>query len=78
MFRFAQHDTAFMISRFQTSEIKPACDGRTVFRRPLEAGVCDRVGAGVQEWHGRPLFAYVRENHAGVYVFASMADKCVS
>jgi len=44
----------------------------------LEAGVCDRVDAGAQEWRGRPLFAYVRENRAGVYAFVSMADKCVS
>ena len=61
-----------------TTKIKPACGGRSACQRPLEAGVCDRVGAGVQEWRGRPLFAYVRENRAGVYASASMADKCVS
>ena len=44
----------------------------------MEAGVCDRVGAGAQEWLGRLWFAYVRENRAGVYAFASMADKFVS
>ena len=64
--------------RLQNSKIKPACGGRSACQRPLEAAVCDRVGAGVQEWRGRPLFAYVRENRAGVYAFASMADKCVS
>jgi hypothetical protein len=64
--------------RLQTSKIKPACGGRSACQRPLEAGVCDRVGAGAQEWLGRPWFAYVRENHAGVYAFASMVDTCVS
>ncbi len=78
MFRFAEHDTAFMISRFRSSKIKLACGGRSECQRPLEAGVCDRVGAGAQEWRGRPLFACVRENRAAVYAFASMADKCVS
>jgi hypothetical protein len=59
-------------------EIKLACGGRSVIQRLLEAGVCDRVGAGVQEWRGHPLFAYVHENRADVYAFVSMADKCVS
>ena len=61
-----------------TSKIKPACGVRSACQRPLEADVCDHVGAGVLEWRGRPLFAYVRENRAGVYASASMADKCVS
>jgi hypothetical protein len=64
--------------RFRTSKIKPACDGRSACQRPWEADVCDRVGAGAQEWLGRPWFAYVRENRAGVYAFVLMADKCVS
>ena len=64
--------------RFRTSKIKPACDGRSACQRPLEAAVCDRVGADVPEWLGRPLSAYVRENRAGVYAFVSMADRCVS
>ena len=78
MFRYAQHDSALMINRFQTLKITLACDERNVCQRPLGAGVCDRVGAGAQEWRGRPLFAYARENRAGVYASVSMADKCVS
>jgi hypothetical protein len=64
--------------RLRTSKIKLACGGRNARQRPLEAVVCDHAGAGAQEWRGRPLFAYVRENRAGVYGFVSMADKCVS
>ena len=59
-------------------KIKLACGVRSVCQRLSAADVSDRVAAGAQEWRGRPLFAYVRENRAGVYAFASMADKCVS
>ena len=61
-----------------TTKIKPVCGVRSACQRPLEADVCDHVGAGVQERRGRPLFAYGRENRAAVYASASMADKCVS
>jgi hypothetical protein len=49
MFRFAQHDTAFMINRSRTLKIKPVCGERIACQRPSEAVVCDRVAAGVQE-----------------------------
>ena len=68
--REAQRDPSFAI--------KLACDARNACQRPLEAGVCGRVGAGAQEWRGHPLFAYAHENRAAVYAFVSMADKCVS
>jgi hypothetical protein len=61
-----------------SDQIKLGCGGRNACQRPLEEGVYDRAGAGAQEWPGRPLFAYVRENHAGVYAFVSMAGKCAS
>jgi hypothetical protein len=59
-------------------DVKLECGGRSVCRRPLEAGACDRVDGGAQEWRGLPWFAYVRENRAVVFAFALMADKCAS
>src|SRR4029079_12937732 len=61
-----------------TFEVRPACGERSVFRRPLGAGVSDRVDAVVQEWLFHPLFACVRETRAGVFACALMADRYAS